>query len=52
MFAGVSVMTLSEDESDVIGLMSKEGEEVFIAFIDIFNDCLDFTCFYIILSWH
>ena len=28
MFAGVSTIILNDDESQVIGLMSKEGEEV------------------------
>jgi hypothetical protein len=28
MFAGVSTIILNDDESQVTGLMSKEGEEV------------------------
>lgn len=29
MFAGVATIILNEDDSQVIGLTSKEGEEVF-----------------------
>lgn len=39
MFAGVATITLNEDNSQVTGLLSKEGEEVLLIA-------------YILFSWH